>query len=166
MKLTREYTHKRFGAIGSVELEAPDGKWTLDGHELPEGSIRHLLTFALQTLQDAYAGADSADEAQGAFAKKHEKLVNGTLGVRGAGSGMDDRQRAMISEARSTAKDAIEGYADMAPADRDAAVWEWLEELPEGVRAVYEEAADEAIEEAKRKAERRAKLAAATKVDL
>jgi hypothetical protein len=88
--ITRNYAHRTFGAIGSVELTAPSGKYMLDGKELPEQSVNHLLTFALQTLQDAYAGADDAAEAIGAFGKKLDKLIAGTLGTRSGGDGVDE----------------------------------------------------------------------------
>lgn len=84
-KVTRNYVHRDHGKIGHVELEAPNGKWKLDGEELPASSIDHLLTFALQTLQDAYAGADSADDAKGRWSKKRDALIAGTVGVRTGG---------------------------------------------------------------------------------
>jgi hypothetical protein len=87
--ITRSYAHRTFGAIGSVELTAPSGKYMLDGKELPEQSVNHLLTFALQTLQDAYAGADDAAEAIGTFGKKLNKLIAGTLGTRSS-DGVDE----------------------------------------------------------------------------
>jgi hypothetical protein len=93
MIIERNFAHKAFGAIGAAVLVAPDGDYTLDGNVLPESSVRHLLTFALQTLQDAYAGAKNADEAVGAFGTKYDKLVNGTMGVRGTGAGLDERGR-------------------------------------------------------------------------
>ena len=87
MQVTRNYSHKTHGEIGRVTLVAPGGKWTLDGKELPEASVMHLVTFALQTLQDAYAGAKNNAEAVGAFDGKRDRLIAGTLGTRGDGDG-------------------------------------------------------------------------------
>lgn len=102
--VTRSFTHRIFGAIGSVTFEVPKGKFTLDGHELPEASVTHLMTFALQTLQDAYAGAKSTDEATAAFLGKYDKLLNGTIGTRAAGDGADERTRVARSVTMAAAK--------------------------------------------------------------
>jgi hypothetical protein len=93
MEYARTFTHKTFGKIGEVTFAVPKGKYVLNGNELPESSVAHLMTFALQTLQDAYAGAKSTDEAQGAFNGKYDKLINGTIGTRGGGDGADERTR-------------------------------------------------------------------------
>lgn len=93
MEIARTFTHRTFGKIGEATLVAPKGKFTLNGHELADASVAHLLTFALQTLQDAYAGAKSTDEATGAFNGKYDKLINGTIGTRAAGDGADERTR-------------------------------------------------------------------------
>lgn len=87
MEITRNFVHREYGEIGEAKLVVPNGKWVLNGTELPEASVEHLATFALQTLQDAYAGAKSEDEATANFAKKLTRLLDGTLGVRtGSGS--------------------------------------------------------------------------------
>lgn len=78
------------GRIGSTELTfEAEGEIVvhLDGHQLPASSVTYLMTFALQSMQDAYAGADSLGAAIGAFEKKRDAIVNGTLGVRGTGDG-------------------------------------------------------------------------------
>lgn len=104
MEINRTFTHRTFGKVGEAKLVAPKGKFTLDGHELPESSVAHLLTFALQTLQDAYAGAKSTDEAQGAFNGKYDKLINGTIGTRASGDGADERTRVARSVVRGAVK--------------------------------------------------------------
>lgn len=82
------------GNIGEVVLTlGDDGTMTLDGTKLGDAAMRHLLNFALQTLQDAYAGAKSLDEAQGNFAKKRAALLEGTIGVRGSGDGESEATR-------------------------------------------------------------------------
>lgn len=78
------------GRIGSTVLEVKsegDIVVTLDGKVLPAGSVEYLLNFALQSMQDAYAGADSLSAAIGAFEKKRDAIINGTLGARGSGDG-------------------------------------------------------------------------------
>lgn len=88
--VARSYAHKVHGQIGAVELVVPvSGDVTVNGQVLPASSVEHLFNFALQTLQDAYAGADSADDAVAAFTGKLERLIAGTLGTRTGGGGVD-----------------------------------------------------------------------------
>lgn len=92
--VVREYNHRTFGAIGKVVLSANVTEMKINGTKLPESSIEYLLTFALQSLQDAYAGSNNADEAQGAFNTKLDRLINGTIGVRtGGGAGVSEETR-------------------------------------------------------------------------
>ena len=93
MEYNRTFTHRTFGKIGDVAFTVPKGRYAINGNELPESSVSHLMVFALQTLQDAYAGAKSTDEALGAFNGKLDKLLNGTIGTRGSGDGADERTR-------------------------------------------------------------------------
>lgn len=102
--VSRTFTHRTFGAIGAVDMEVPVGTFRINGKELPDSSVTHLMTFALQTLQDAYAGAKSTDEALGAFNGKLDKLLNGTIGTRGSGDGADERTRVARSVTMSAAK--------------------------------------------------------------
>ena len=83
MEIFREFNSRAHGPIGEVTFIAPDGDYTLDGKVLPVASVNHLLTFALQSLQDAYAGAKDSAECIGAFEGKRDKLFAGTLGTRG-----------------------------------------------------------------------------------
>lgn len=85
--VARSFDHKVHGRIGLVELVAEVGTVTLGGKELPASSVEYLLTFALQNLQDAYAGAESAEDAIGRFGKKLDRLLAGTIGAREAGDG-------------------------------------------------------------------------------
>jgi hypothetical protein len=104
MEYNRSYNHKTFGAIGSVVFDVPKGSFKLNGQTLPDASVAHLMTFALQTLQDAYAGAKSTDEALGAFNQKLDKLLNGTIGTRGSGDGADERTRVARAIVRGAVK--------------------------------------------------------------
>ena len=84
------------GEIGNATLKIEsksDIIVTLDGKELSLNSVMHLLNFSLQTLQDAYAGAASLSEAKGAFDKKRDAILNGTIGVRGTSDGESEETR-------------------------------------------------------------------------
>ena len=74
----RGFTHRTFGEIGAVDMTAEVAKVTVNGTELPETSVEYLLHFALQSLQDAYAGAKNPTEAAAAFDKKLKALCEGT----------------------------------------------------------------------------------------
>lgn len=154
MKLTREYAHKTFGAIGTVRLElTPDGL-VLDEVRLGESGTAHLLNHALQSLQDAYAGAKTADEARASWAKKLEKILDGTIGSRttGGGAGLGAIEKRMIAMVRDNFKKAVSGYKDMKPAERDAAIWELICKQSEAAQKGLAKRAEAAIarEEAER----------------
>lgn len=87
------------GEIGSARLTVDAVKEEivvkLDGVTLPANSVEYLLNFSLQSLQDAYAGAASIEEAQGNWGKKRIALMEGTIGTRGEG-GMNDEERAEL----------------------------------------------------------------------
>jgi hypothetical protein len=85
-QIERTFSHRTLGHVGQASLTVDKGKWALDGEPLPEPSVEHLMTFALQSLQDAYAGAASLEEAQAAFAKKRTRLLEGTVGTHSAAS--------------------------------------------------------------------------------
>lgn len=84
--VARTFTHRTFGEIGKIAMVADVAKVTIDGKELPETSVEYLLHFALQSLQDAYAGAKNPTEAAAAFDKKLKALCEGTIGVRTGGN--------------------------------------------------------------------------------
>lgn len=169
MEITRSYTHRTFGTIGEVTLVAPKGKWMLDGKELPEASVSHLVTFALQTLQDAYAGAKDKAEAEGAFNAKYDRLVAGTLGTRGSGSGVDERTRVQRSvvfaalKAKFGAKSPewaeFTGRTDEAQAER-------LDEVYAENESVFAGAVDAELAERAAKRARKAGLAGAVDITL
>lgn len=89
------------GRIGSVRLEVgidttgdePKCVWSLDGNILPASSVEHLMNFSLQSLQDAYAGAESLSDAIGRWAEKRDRIVNGTLGTRSGTAGEEAHMR-------------------------------------------------------------------------
>lgn len=171
MKIERTFTKRETpkstwsGDVGKVKFEAPDGEYKLDGKTLPAASVEHLLTFALQTLQDAYAGAEDLAEAKANWAKKRDKLVSGEIGTRGTGSGLGEVERECVAILRPYVKGKIKGYGDMTPADRDKAVWaifpKLADEQQEGIRAK----AEAAIAERKADAERMAALVGDLELD-
>jgi hypothetical protein len=158
MEYNRNFTHRTFGNIGAVTFEVPKGKYRINGNELPDASVAHLMTFALQTLQDAYAGAKSTDEALGAFTGKLDKLLNGTIGTRGSGDGADERTRVARSVVQQAAKAKFGAkspewatFTGLADDERNAKLDGWYE----ANKAAFDPAIDE--EMARRAAKRAAK---------
>lgn len=91
--IERSFVKRNEGTISNVRLEAQVSKMTLDGKELPDSSVEYLLNFALQSLQDAYAGGKTLDECKALFAKKYDRLLAGQIGVRESGESIDDETR-------------------------------------------------------------------------
>lgn len=162
MEIIRTFTHRTFGKIGEATLVAPKGKYVLNGNELPESSVAHLLMFALQTLQDAYAGAKSADEAQGAFNGKYDKLINGTIGTRASGDGADERTRVARAIVRGAVKAKFGGkstewatFTGLSDDAQNAKLDAWFA----ANEATFGPVVDEKLEELRVARERRAGLA-------
>lgn len=167
MEYTRNYAHRTFGKIGTVTFDVPKGKFRLNGNELPDASVSHLMTFALQTLQDAYAGAKSTDEALGAFNTKLDRLLNGTIGTRGTGDGADERTRVARSVVQAAAKAKFGAkspewatFTGLSDADQNAKLDAWYD----ANREAFDPAIDE--EMARRAARRDAKNALAGSVEI
>jgi hypothetical protein len=165
MEYNRTFTHRTYGKVGDVVFTTPKGKYVLNGTELPDNSVAHLMTFALQTLQDAYAGAKSTDEALGAFNQKLDKLLNGTIGTRSGGDGADERTRVARSVVHSAAKAKFGAkspewatFTGLSDADQNAKLDGWYE----ANRATFDPAVDE--EMARRAARRDAKAVLAGSV--
>lgn len=97
------------GNIGKVTLEADVKKITVNGTELPADSVEYLLNFSLQSLQDAYAGAETMAEATANFDKKLAALIAGEIGTRG--DGVSDETRIGLKLVRQrVGKDATDEY--------------------------------------------------------
>lgn len=154
--VTRAFNHRTYGAIGQVTLSGGIGDLELNGQTLPGRSVEYLLTFALQSLQDAYAGAANADEAKAAFDKKLNAIINGTIGIRtGGGNGKPAYWkfvRAIVRDALTKRKaeyEALDGAAE-----KNAFLDEAFAGLPDDVKAKIEAKANALFEaEQKRKAE-------------
>lgn len=93
MLIKREYNHRTFGLIGSVALEAEVAAVKIDGKLIPDDSVEYLLNFALQSLQDAYAGAKTTAEAKASWAKKLDAIIAGSVGVRSGGTSVSEEVR-------------------------------------------------------------------------
>lgn len=119
------------GRIGHVELVADVKSMTLDGAKLPDASIEYLLNFSLQSLQDAYAGAEDLAEATGSWEKKRDALLDGTIGVRGSGGGMSDEDRAAyyVAEQAVRAKVGTDAWKEMDDEARVARTESAIEKL-------------------------------------
>lgn len=157
MQTVREFNHKTFGAIGRVVLDADVKSVKLNGKDLPAGSIEYLLNFALQSLQDAYAGAKNEAEAQGAFNTKLDRLVSGTIGVRlGGGNSVDEATKV----ARQITKAAFKFKLDKDAFD--ALTDDRLDELFEKNEAKLRPMVDARLAELTKERERKAKLAKAS----
>lgn len=152
------------GRVGHTELVADGKKWTLDGKELPAESITYLMNFALQSLQDAYAGAESLSDAKARWQAKYDALVDGTVGMRGSGGGVSDEttaQRYVMKRAYFAQVDDAKkaAFKDMEPADQA----DLLDRLfAKNAAKLAQAVADRLAEmdaERKRRAAERAKLA-------
>lgn len=158
------------GRVGHVTLEAPNGKWKLDGQELPERSVEYLMMFALQSLQDAYAGAKSLTEAEASWTKKRDAILDGTIGVRTGGGGEPAHMRFVRTILRTAMKNGSKALPDDAAKqyenaeDRNALLAEWFDALPEATQAKVETHAKELLEQELEK--QRAAKAAAESVGL
>lgn len=147
------------GRIGKVELfVSDDGIWSIDGKVLGRKSVEYLLNFSLQSLQDAYAGADDLTEATANWAKKRDALIEGTIGQRAAnGLGAFERIGHAMIKAAMLEKDAkrFDGMDD-------DAVAELVAEKFEANRAALTPAIDAEIE--RREEAKRAKAKVAEKI--
>lgn len=151
---SRSYAHKIFGQIGAVTMTSPAGDWTINGTVVPERTVDHLLTFALQTLQDAYAGAAGATDAKEKYEGKLAKLIAGTLGVRSAGGAVDEETRHMRMIMRSLVAANFGKLAWKAMEEEEKV--EYIDAAYDGLEDADRAAIDEAVAEAIA-AEKRAK---------
>lgn len=153
--IKREFVRKGT-KVGAVEFVAPDGDYMVNGQTLPESSVTHLLTFALQTLQDAYAGAKDESEAKGAFDGKLDKLLAGSIGTRGVAAGRPAWWGEVVKIIRPAVKDRDPDAYKNADA---ATINKWIAEAYDGLSAAKRDAVDatarkrhEIAERAKREA--------------
>lgn len=154
--VSRAFDHKQHGRIGIVEMTAEVGSVTINGTVLPAASVEYLLTFSLQNLQDAYAGADSAADAQARWAKKLDRLLKGEIGVREAGDGASQLTmaiRAVIGESLRALGKWKEVIGSLDEDKRGAKLDEIFAKQPEAKQAdITAKAKDKLAEAAARKA--------------
>jgi uncharacterized protein (UPF0335 family) len=154
------------GDIGRVMLETDATVIKLNGKPIPAQSMEYLLTFALQSLQDAYAGAQSLDEAKGNWEKKLAAITEGTLGQRSGGGSVSEETKV----ARQITKQALK--AKIAKGEMTEEEWkdlsdERLDEVFGKNEAKLRPLVDARIAELKKERERKAKLAqSASDLDL
>jgi hypothetical protein len=166
--ITREFNHRTFGAIGKVTLEYDVTTMKLNGMPLGADSVEYLLTFALQSLQDAYAGAKTEAEAQAAFAKKRDAVIAGTIGQR-TSSGISEETRVARQVVRALLKAKFgaksQAWAEFTGKD-DKAQDEYLDEVFAKNKAKLQSAVDARLEELKREREAKRKLGAGVEIEL
>ena len=94
LTVTRAFAKRNENTFANVTFSI-DGatKFLIDGKELPDSSVEYLMKFALQSLQDAYAGAKTNEEAREMFNKKYEKLIEGKIGARESGESVSEEVR-------------------------------------------------------------------------
>lgn len=159
IETVREFNHRTFGHVGRAVLSAKVVDVTLNGKTLPIGSVEYLLNFALQSLQDAYAGAKNEAEAKGAFDTKLDRIIGGTVGVRMGGGGVSEETKVIRQVVREILRKRLEKDAYEAKyKDDDAAVDEAFAKNEAKLRPFV----DERMEELKKERERKAKLAASS----
>lgn len=151
------------GRIGHAELimSAKGGEIsaTLNGKAIPETMINYLLNFSLQSLQDAYAGASSIDEATSWFEKKLQAVQEGTVGSRGAaGVGEETIVQRLVAKAAYLASAKVtEALKEAFKAMNDDAANEFLDGIFEKNAAKLADAVSRKMTE---RTEARAKRAA------
>ena len=98
----RNYVHKSHGDIGRAAIRVcDDGTIGLsingsDFHKLDSNGAEHMLSYALQSFQDAYAGSDDQASAKAAFDAKAMKVLKGTIGTGGGASARSAHDQAVI----------------------------------------------------------------------
>lgn len=169
MQVSREFNHRSFGNVGKVVLESDVTTIKLNGKPIPADSVEYLLNFALQSLQDAYAGSANADEAKASFGKKLDAIVGGTLGARSGAAAVDEltkvqRQivRAILKTQFGAKSEAWQEFADKSESDQNS----FLDEKFAKNSAKLADAVAERMAELKAERDRKAKLAKTVAIEL
>lgn len=159
------------GRVGMVEfaINAPkkdEVEFTIGGTVIPDASAVYLMHFALQSLQDAYAGAESLVEACAAFDKKLAALMEGTIGVRSGNGGESDEDRAewYVAEMAVRTKVGADEWKAMADDVRVKRVESAIEKLraadPDGFAANVAARVAKVVADRKERADAKASVAA------
>ena len=139
--------------IGTIRMTG-EASLAIDGKPLPATSVEYLMNFALQSLQDSYAGAKSFDDAKAAWEGKLAKVIEGTVGARGPGSAVSDETKIGREIARDRLR-AVGGakwkaYKDADDATAKAAILDAI--IERNAEAFAKLVADEITRRAKTKA--------------
>lgn len=167
VNVTREFNHRKHGAIGKVVMTG-DATFKIDGKDLPDNSVEYLVNFALQSLQDAYAGSDNAKDAITAFDAKLKNIVDGTIGQRSSGGGVSEFTKVARSivkkllAANDAGKAKLAGFADLPDGEVNAALDDIYEKNSEKLEAAVK--AEVKRREDERKA--KAKLTSSIEIEL
>ena len=98
----RNYVHKSHGDIGRAAIRVTDKgdiELSINGSDfqaLESAGAEHMLSYALQSFQDAYAGSDDRDAAIAAFNAKSDRVLDGTIGTGGGASARSAHDQAVI----------------------------------------------------------------------
>lgn len=159
---TRESSRLGQVRIGQVEAVIDVAGFTINGQPVHPAGVEHLLHFAFQSLQDAYAGAENEPDARAAFNGKLERILKGTIGVREAGSGVSALMSAIRTLLRPDVKAAhgAETWKAMLEDARLAAIDAVWEDQDDDTKAAYTAAAQEELDRKRAEAERLAKVKA------
>lgn len=125
--VVRTFSRRKEGEddIGTIRLTGK-AELSIDGKELPSTSVEYLMTFALQSLQDAYAGKESHADAKEAFEAKLARVIDGTIGTRGGGTTVSDETKIgreiVRDKLRAKGGEAWKAYKEAADAEARAAI--------------------------------------------
>lgn len=103
VNINRSFDHRSYGHIGTVEMTG-EATFKIGDRVVPDQSVEYLVTFALQSLQDAYAGAESESDAKARFDKKLDRLLAGEIGTREGGGGVSEETKVARSIVRGLFK--------------------------------------------------------------
>lgn len=159
--ITRETSAAPGVHFGTVNLTVPDKGWKLDGKPLGGNAVAYLGTYALQCLQDTYAGVGTSvtvDDARKRFAARYDSLIDGTVGLRREG------EPAIVQYRRGVVRDKLgpdnrAKYKALEPADRPAFLDNVYGGAPDSVRAAIDKMAERLMAEAEAARKRAAEIA-------
>lgn len=117
---TQNHSKLGSGRIGVVTLACEISDVTLNGEPVAPAGVEHLLTFALQSFQDAYAGAADRADAVERHTAKLARVIAGTIGTHTRGEAEPAINRYIRAECRRVLSAAAKAeYKKLAPDARD-----------------------------------------------
>lgn len=153
--------------IGTIESTWEIGAVTINGAEISSRGVEHLLNFAFQSLQDAYAGSENETDAVAAWGDKLNRIINGTIGARVAGSGQSALMREVFSLIGANLRENNKTeWKAMSDDDKAATIEAKYEALSDDVKAKVTELAQTELDRKRAEAEARANALGAAKLVL